>query len=47
MVESRLTGVNAENLKIGMEMELSIEPFVKNEDGEELMMFSFKPSKNL
>jgi len=28
-------------------MELSIEPFVKNEDGEELMMFSFKPSKNL
>jgi hypothetical protein len=30
-----------------MKMELSIEPFVKNEDGEELMMFSFKPSKNL
>ena len=47
MVESRLTGVKAGDLKIGMEMELSIEPFVKNKDGEELMMFSFKPSKDL
>jgi len=27
-------------------MELSIDPFVKNEDGEELMMFSFRPCKN-
>ena len=46
MVESRLEGVDPEDLKIGMEMELSIDPFVKNEDGEELMMFSFRPCKN-
>ena len=46
MVESRLEGVNPEDLEIGMEMELSIDPFVKNEDGEELMMFSFRPCKN-
>ena len=46
MVESRLEGVNPEDLEIGMEMELSIDPFVKNEEGEELMMFSFRPCKN-
>ena len=46
MVESRLADIDPEDLEIGMEMELSIDPFVKNDDGEELMMFSFKPCKN-
>ena len=46
MVESRLVGVEPENLEIGMEMELTIEPFVKNEEGEELLIFAFKPSEN-
>ena len=46
MVESRLVGVKPENLEIGMEMELTIEPFVKNEEGEELLIFAFKPSEN-
>jgi hypothetical protein len=27
-------------------MELTIEPFVKNEEGEELLIFAFKPSVN-
>ena len=46
MVESRLVGVDPEDLEIGMEMELTIEPFVKNEEGEELLIFAFKPSVN-
>ena len=46
MVESRLVGIDPEDLEIGMEMELTIEPFVKNEEGEELLIFAFKPSVN-
>ena len=46
MVESRLVGIDPEELEIGMEMELTIEPFVKNEEGEELLIFAFKPSVN-
>ena len=43
MVESRLVGIDPKELEIGMEMELTIEPFVKNEEGEELLIFAFKP----
>ena len=46
MVESRLVGIDPKELEIGMEMELTIEPFVKNEEGEELLIFAFKPSVN-
>ena len=46
MVESRLVGIDPKELEIGMEMELTIEPFVKNEEGEELLIFAFKPSAN-
>ena len=45
-VESRLVGIDPKELEIGMEMELTIEPFVKNEEGEELLIFAFKPSVN-
>ena len=46
MVESRIVDIDPADLEIGMEMELTIEPFVKNDEGEELMIFAFKPSKN-
>ena len=46
MVESRLVGIDPKELEIGMEMELTIESFVKNEEGEELLIFAFKPSVN-
>jgi len=46
MVESRLVGIDPKELEIGMEMELTIEPFVENEEGEELLIFAFKPSVN-
>ena len=46
MVESRFVGIDPKVLEIGIEMELTIEPFVKNEEGEELLIFAFKPSVN-
>ena len=45
MVESRIVDIDPADLEIGMEMELTIEPFIKNDEGEELMIFAFKPSK--
>lgn len=42
-VESRLTESTADNLHIGMEMELCIVPFGKDEDGNELVNFAFAP----
>ena len=45
-VESRLTICDPEKLKIGMEMELVIVPFVKDKEGNEMMMFAFQPINN-
>ena len=43
IVETRLTENDPEKLKIGMEMELVILPFIEDEDGNEVMTFAFKP----
>jgi uncharacterized OB-fold protein len=42
-VESRLTVNDPEQLAVGMEMELVIEPFVFAADGRERMSFAFRP----
>ena len=42
-VESRLTECDPEKLAIGMEMELVLEKFVDDENGDEIMKFAFKP----
>ncbi len=41
-VESRLMENRAEELEIGMPMELVILPFRKDEEGNELMTFAFR-----
>lgn len=43
-VETRITGCELSDLKIGMEMELVIEKFKEDEDGNEVMTFAFKPA---
>ena len=43
IVESRLTTANPQELKIGMEMELTIIPFRHDENGDEIVTFAFKP----
>ena len=42
-VEARLTENDAQRLRIGMEMELAIEPFVVGADGIERVTFAFRP----
>jgi len=42
-VESRLTVNEPDRLEIGMEMELVVEHFRDDDDGNELMTFAFKP----
>jgi uncharacterized OB-fold protein len=42
-VEARLTENDAERLRIGMEMELVVEPFVTDESGAERVTFAFRP----
>lgn len=42
-VEGHLTENDATALEIGMEMELVIEPFVRDDEGVELMKFAFRP----
>lgn len=44
IVETRLTTANPDELEIGMEMELVIEKFITDEDGNDVMMFAFKPA---
>ena len=44
-VESRLTVAEPEQLEIGMEMELVIEPLFVNEDGNEVVTFAFAPKE--
>lgn len=42
---SRLVQVDFKDLKIGMALELVVEPLYTNEDGNEVMMFAFKPGR--
>ena len=42
-VESRLTVNDPEKLGIGMEMELVVQKFADDGDGNELMTFAFQP----
>ena len=42
-IESRLTENEPDRLEIGMEMELVIEKFGENDEGNELMTFAFEP----
>jgi uncharacterized OB-fold protein len=45
IVESRLTTSDPDELKIGMEMELVIIPFNKDDDGNEVVTYAFAPVK--
>ncbi len=42
-VESRLTGEALDEFRIGMEMELAIVPFRKDDLGNDVMTFAFRP----
>ena len=42
-IESRLTESAARHLSIGMEMELTLEPFGTDDQGREIVTFAFKP----
>lgn len=44
-VESRLQLPEGEKPEIGMSLDLVIEPFRTEEDGTQIMMFSFKPAE--
>ncbi len=45
-VESRLTENDPERLRIGMEMEMVIEQFGEDGDGNQLVTFAFRPTGN-
>lgn len=42
-VETRLTENDPEKLNIGMRMQLVVEPFIEDDNGNELMVYFFKP----
>jgi uncharacterized protein len=42
-VEARLTEVDADVLRIGMEMELDVVPFRVDDDGTEIVTYAFRP----
>lgn len=42
-VEARLTESDPTKLKEGMEMELTVEPISKDEDGNDIVTYAFKP----
>jgi len=42
-VESRLTIADPEQLKIGMEMELVLDPLCIDEDGNQVVTYAFAP----
>ena len=44
LVESRLSENRADRLQIGVEMELEIVPFRHDEEGHQLVTFSFRPA---
>ena len=46
IVETRLTTANPDDLEIGMEMDLVIEKFMTDENGDDIMMFAFKPAED-
>lgn len=43
-VEGRLTESDPDRLRIGMTMEVTVEPFARDQDGRQLLMFAFAPS---
>jgi uncharacterized OB-fold protein len=43
IVESRLTGVAFDSLRVGMPMELAIVPFRQDPDGDTVTTFAFRP----
>ena len=43
LVESRLTEADPDRLEIGAEVELVIEPFRRDADGDEVLTFAFRP----
>ncbi len=45
-VEARLTENDPQRLEIGMEMELVIEPFGRDEAGRTLLTFAFRPAES-
>jgi uncharacterized OB-fold protein len=42
-VESRLTGADLTEFRIGMDMELAIVPFRTDDEGRDVMTFAFRP----
>jgi uncharacterized OB-fold protein len=42
-IEARLAGPVDQELKIGMEMELTVVPFTSDEDGTEVLTYAFAP----
>lgn len=42
-VEARLTTADVDVLRIGMEMELVVMPYRRNEDGDEVLTYAFRP----
>jgi uncharacterized OB-fold protein len=42
-VEGRLTENDPDNLRFGMEVELTMVPFTTDEDGEDIFTFAFQP----
>ena len=45
-VETRLTLNQPEDLKIGMELEMTLVPLYTNDDGDEVVTFAFGPKEN-
>jgi uncharacterized OB-fold protein len=43
LVESRLTLADPDELEIGMELELTLDPLYVNDDGDEVVTFAFGP----
>jgi uncharacterized OB-fold protein len=42
-VESRLTGLDRDDVRIGMDLELTIVPLRTDPDGTEVLMYAFQP----
>lgn len=47
LVESRLTVSDPEQIEIGMELELVVDPLFVNDDGDEVVTFAFAPIATL
>jgi uncharacterized OB-fold protein len=44
MVETRLTTADPDVLRIGMDMEMVVVPFIRDSDGREIVTFAFAPT---